>query len=173
MKFGIVTILFFMIPFHLFAQEYDNCILIKHTEYSNIKIQWQKDFTKLISEHDHSLKGVAEHYMRVQLLHIEQSALSVRVLLETEPDKLRLHMTLNNWLSLDLSKIKELARHNQRLSEVHSMIMSTRDQSSREDGDRLRNVIRNEIINTPKYEELISNFKSKIDEIESKVCIKT
>lgn len=150
--------------------EPSNCFLEKYHAYSDSKKQWQQDITNLIERNHVELAEVARLYRNDQLVFIEQNLLAVELLLATKPEKINTQKPLNLWLALDADDEGFLASRNEKFRALLTVKNKNKKRAPHPDGDKLRSVMRTEIMQSIEFQNLLSEFNKKTKEIDNRIC---
>ncbi|SCZ52275.1 hypothetical protein [Thiohalomonas denitrificans] len=171
-----VTVLVYalLVPIVSFASETSSdCLARKYGNYALAKEKWQRAVTELIVGVAPEYKEVAEIYLRDQLRAIERAKIAVEFLAREELERLRIGMSLNNWLALDESLRQRVAANEQRYARLLELQKAALRRAPHPDGDGLRQLMRSEIAASDEYRALLKTFSKTVREIEDSQCQKS
>jgi hypothetical protein len=146
------------------------CLLSKYEEYASVQETWQKDVTELITLNNTELKEVADLYLNDQLLLIRKGVMAVTMLLDLSPEKLNSGQTVNRWLQLEASDDNELAKQSAAYNQLLEDYSANQNREPHKNGDKLREIMRTQIVPSKDFKLLYSNFSDKVRAINNTVC---
>ena len=164
------TFIFFSFFTFSFSALGDDCLLSKYREYAFSQKDWQNNLTNLIIKNHSEIKGIANLYRNDQILLIDKNLLAVTLLLEKSPNTLNTTEAVNRWLELDRTKENNLAKQSSTYSKLLNNKNAIKNRNPHPDGDKLRGVMRNNIMASQEYNKLLSNFRSKVKEVNNINC---
>lgn len=166
---NLLTVLLLVFPLSALAID-EKCLLSKYEKYAAAQINWQKDLTELITLNNTALKEVANLYLNDQLLLIQKSVMAVTMLLDLSPEKLESAKAVNQWLKLEESDDNELAKQSAAYNQVLEKYKANKNRAPHKNGDKLREIMRTEIVPSKDFKVLYSNFSDKVRVINNTVC---
>lgn len=166
---NLLIVLLLVFPLSVLAID-EKCLLSKYEKYIDAKVKWQKDLTYLITLHNTELKEVANLYLNDQLLLIQKSKMAVTILLNLSPDKLESSKPVSRWLKLDESVENEIANKSAEYNQILEKYNASKSRDPHKNGDKLREIMRSEIVPSKGFKVLYSNFSDKVRVINSTVC---
>ena len=166
---NLLTILLLVFPLSVLAMD-KNCLLSKYEGYAKAQINWQKDLTELIKLNHTELEEVADLYLNDQLLLIQKNMMAVTILLNLSPEKLESTKPVNQWLKLEKSDDHELAKKSVSYNQILQKNKASKNRAPHTDGDKLRKIMRTEIVSSKGFTVLYSKFTDKVNAINNIVC---
>tara|TARA_B100000809_G_scaffold259946_1_gene305941 strand:+ start:1243 stop:1752 length:510 start_codon:yes stop_codon:yes gene_type:complete len=148
----------------------NTCLLAKYEQYVSAKIKWQNDLTTLITSKDPKVQDVANLSRDDQLAYIFKNSLAVKLLLKDSPRKVKVNEKVNMWLQLDNYDQENLANKNTTYKQLYNNVLANKHREKHPDGDRIRKLMKTQIMPTNEFKTLLSNFKSSVSKINSIVC---
>jgi len=148
----------------------NTCLLEKYEQYSSASIKWQNDLTILITSKAPNMQDVANLYRDDQLAYIVKDSLAVKLLLKDSPSKVNTNEKVNMWLQLDNYVQENLANKYATYNKLYSNVLANKHREKHPDGDRIRKIMKTQIIPTNEFKMLLANFMNSIDKINSIVC---
>jgi len=163
----ILTLLFLFCSNSAFG---NTCLLSKYKKYTSAQSEWQNDLSSLLVKKEPKLETVINLYRDDQLAYIFRKLLAVQLLLETSPEKVRASKKVNQWLQMNKSEHEILANKNPAYNKLHNNVLSNRLRETHPDGDKVRELMRVEIMQTEDFKKLLSEFTNKVDKINDIEC---
>ncbi len=170
MKFTFLLFFLLMPVTGMATESPAECLTNKYLQYAKAQEMWQRELATLIVDVAPRYKEVAERYLKDQLRAIEQAKLAVTFLAREEQDKLRTHMTLNNWLNLEPGDHGRIASRDERYAQLLALDMAARERPPHPDGDGLREAMRSEVMASDQYSELLTAFQAAVQAAEEIQC---
>lgn len=165
------TFIFFSFSaFYSFSAFGNDCLLSKYQEYAISQKDWQNNLTNLIIRNNSEIKDIANLYRDDQILLIDKNLLGVTLLLDKSPNMLNESKAVSRWLDLDNTKEDKLAKQSSTYRKLLNKKNAIKIRNPHPDGDKLRRVMRNNIITSQEYNNLLSDFRSKVKEINNIKC---
>jgi len=146
------------------------CLSDKYGQYAAVQEQWQHDLTNLVLSAYPEYAEVANLFMTDQLRMIEMSRIELEFLALYEPEKLNCDAPLNQWLALNASSKEEIAKADNQFADLLQLAKQARERPPHPDGDALRKVMREKLINIPQFKALIEEFNASVARVESIAC---
>jgi len=166
---NLLTVLLLVFPLSVLAMD-EKCLLSKYEKYAAAQTNWQKDLTELITLNNTELKEVADLYLNDQLLLIQKSVMAVTMLLALSPEKVESAKPINRWLRLEESDDNELAKHSAAYHQLLKKYKANKNREPHKNGDKLRAIMRTEIVPSKDFKVLYAKFSDKVRAINNTVC---
>lgn len=165
----LITVLLLIFSLSVLATD-KNCLLLKYEKYTVEQELWQKKLMGIVTTNNPELKEVASLYLNDQLLLIKKRSIAVTLLLDKSPEKLKSDQTVNRWLQLEASDDIELAKQSPVYSQLLEDYRVNQNREPHKNGDKLREIMRTEIVPSKDFKMLYSNFSDKVLAINNTVC---
>lgn len=146
------------------------CVAEKYRLYAKAQTKWQMELTDLVVKIAPQFKEVANLYLHDQLVFIELMAEAVDYLAKNNKKKLRTEKRLNSWLDLSREDKKILASANSRYREILLRYSEAKKRPPHPDGDALRKLMREKIVRSKEFSDLLNAFNRTVREIEARDC---
>ena len=146
------------------------CAFGNYKNYSTAQEQWQRGLTDLIVKTNGNLKDVASMYLADQLNYIEMNLIAIEFTLRHNPSKIRTDAPINQWLDLDSDNKLAIAKISNRYAELLNLANAAKRRPSHPDGEALRMLMRNRIVKTTEYQNLLSEFNRVVANMNSNAC---
>lgn len=147
------------------------CVIDKYSQYAATQEKWQRDQTKLVLSSHPQFIDVAHLYLEDQLIMIELRRITVEYIARYAPEKLNPDASINQWISQGKFSEEEIAKSNKLYSDLLQLAKQVRNRPPHPDGDALRNIMREKVVNMPEYKALAKGFNASVARIEKIVCM--
>ncbi|TYK64145.1 hypothetical protein [Colwellia echini] len=148
----------------------NTCLLEKYELFSSAQIKWQNDLTTLITSKTPKMQDVANLYRDEQLAYIAKDSLALKLLLKDSPSKVNTNEKVNMWFQLDNYVQENQANKYTTYNKLYSNVLANKHREDHPDGDRLRELMKTQIMPTNEFKILLANFMNSVDKINSIVC---
>lgn len=167
MRSLILTTLLFS---HITNAGMDSCLTTKYEDYSQAKNNYQVTLTKFIVSKYPKFESIAQMYMNDQLIRIEKNLISFKYLRKNAPDALQIGEKINRWVSITPDQENEIASTDHRYAAILEAMNASKQRPQNKLGDDLRKVMRNEIMPSPEFVKITSEFSSIMKELNETPC---
>lgn len=147
-----------------------DCTIDKYKKYASAQEQWQRALTDLTLKANEKLKDVAHMYLSDQLNHIEMNRIAVEFMLHHNPSKVRLNVSINQWLTIDGNDKSMIANSSKRYAELLISTKAAQQRPPHPDGEAIRTLMRDHIIKMTEYQNLLTKFNMATTKINSQAC---
>lgn len=146
------------------------CLTNKYNRYAQAQETWQRALTQLVVEVAPRYEEVSQVYLADQLRAVEQAKLTVQFLAYQDPGRLRVHLPLNNWFSLEEADRQRIAAESKRYAQLLELRTVSRNGPPHPDGDGLREVMRSKIMTLSRYKAILEEFSQSVQAAEEFQC---
>lgn len=163
------SILLLIFPLSVLAID-KGCLLSKYEKYAEAQKKWQKGLTELTIDNAPELKEVANLYLGDQLLLIQKRFIAVTLLLDDSPEKLKTDQKVKFWLQLEASDENKLVEDNNAYNQIFTKNKINASRKPHKHNNKLRELIRTQIVPSKDFKALYSNFTAQIKAINNIMC---
>ena len=165
-----LSLFFLTLPLVCNAEDL-SCQAIKFEDYSQVKIAYQIKLTQLIESRHPELGPIARIYMNDQLMLIEKKRIEFRVLKANNPLLLNTNKRLNEWVNPSDDKQREIAASHPLYAELVDKIEVIKQRPIDPDGDKLRQVMRENIMSTEAFLNITRELTQKTETLNKTKCL--
>lgn len=148
----------------------NDCLYQKFETYANLQVEWQKDFTELIVSKFPELSDVAERNKKQQLALIRQRFVAFSIYLKTSPEKIQRQKAINQWVDLSPEVKEDLSLKYPEFKNALEKVNSFKAMPSHKDGEKLREILRTEIVPSHEFTGRLETFNSNVETLNDGSC---
>lgn len=147
-----------------------DCVTDKYQRYTEAQRTWQQGLTQLVVDVAPGSEDLAQRYLEDQLRLIELRELEMAYFAHVAPAKLRMQQPLNSWLSLSKTDRQQVASESERYAQLRDQARAARSRPAHPSGENLREIMKNEIITSSEYKDLLQEFLEATKAAEAIKC---
>lgn len=148
----------------------NNCYIDAYQEYTIIQSQWQRSLNELVNKQYPRFENVNTHYLKAQLAIIERNRIAFPLVLANMPDRVNVERHISQWLDINDEVFIELSKSDKGAREAHRIVKERLATDPHKDGDMLRALMRNKVLSTHLFLEMLSKYNTNVNSLKSKHC---
>lgn len=146
------------------------CLQKKYDAYIDASLNWYQDLIQLTTSQHPDLAEAGQWFYQGREYHFELNRTAVHHYLQKNPSKVATELSVESWLQLEQSEVKQLTSRNDALGQIASQSFNYRQSKPHPKNYQLRSAFAELLSHPDKIDTVLSRYNNAVSRAESIVC---
>lgn len=146
------------------------CLAQKYDAYIDASLNWYSDLAQLTTQQYPELQDVSGWFLEGRQHHFELNRAAVHYYLKHDASRVATDKSIENWLQLEQSDIKQLASRSDELGEIAKRTFEDRQAANHEKNYELRSAFADLLSHPKKIDAALNRYNDAIAGVSKVKC---